>query len=74
MRAGLRLAKRIELTLGLEVPVLIAAPGPVWRQQVFADTMSGSNRAAYAWFPDAPLTAPVLALLMPALGVRYDFY
>lgn len=74
VRAGLRLAKRIELTLGLEMPVLIAAPGPVWRQQVFADTMSGSNRAAYAWFPDAPLTAPVLALLMPALGVRYDFY
>lgn len=74
VRAGLRLAKRVELTLGLEMPVLIAASGPVWRQQVFADTMSGSRRAAYAWFPDAPLTSPVLALLMPALGARYDFY
>ena len=74
VRAGIRLAKRVELTLGLEVPVLIAAPGPVWTRQPFADTSSGAGRAAYAWFPDAPQTGPVLALFMPALGVRYDFY
>jgi len=74
VRAGIRLARRVELTLGLEVPVLIAAPRPAWTQQVFADTMSGSNGAADAWFPDAPLTGPVFALFMPAMGVRYDFY
>lgn len=74
VRAGIRLAKRIELTLGLEVPVLLAAPGPAWTRQVFADTRSGSSRAAYAWFPGAPLTGPVLALFTPALGARYDFY
>jgi hypothetical protein len=74
VRAGIRLASRVELTLGIEVPVLIAAPGPVWRQEVFADTLSGSDRASYAWFAAAPLTGPVFALFMPVLGVRYDFY
>lgn len=73
VRAGIRLASQVELTLGLEMPVFIAAPRPAWTQQVFADTTSGSSRAADAWFPDAPLTGPVFALLMPALAVRYDF-
>ncbi len=74
MRAGVRLAGRVELTLGLEMPVLIAVPRPASSQQVFVDTTTGLDGAASAWFPGGPLTAPLFPLFMPVLGARYDFY
>ncbi|WP_438010910.1 PEGA domain-containing protein [Sorangium sp. So ce321] len=74
VRAGVRLAGRVELTLGLEVPVLIAVPRPASGQQVFVDTTTGLDGAASAWFPGGPLTAPLFPLFMPVLGARYDFY
>ncbi|MGK3963639.1 PEGA domain-containing protein [Sorangium sp. So ce118] len=74
VRAGVRLAGRVELTLGLEVPVLIAVPRPASGQQVFVDTATGLDGAASAWFPGGPLTAPLFPLFMPVLGARYDFY
>ncbi|WP_437963904.1 PEGA domain-containing protein [Sorangium sp. So ce260] len=74
VRAGVRLAGRVELTLGLEVPVLIAVPRPASSQQVFVDTTTGLDGPASAWFPGGPLTAPLFPLFMPVLGARYDFY
>ncbi|WP_437931601.1 PEGA domain-containing protein [Sorangium sp. So ce291] len=74
VRAGVRLAGRVELTLGIEVPVLIAVPGPASGQRVFVDTAAGLDGAASAWFPGGPLTAPLFPLFMPVLGARYDFY
>ncbi|MDC0676551.1 PEGA domain-containing protein [Sorangium atrum] len=74
VRAGVRLARRVELTLGLEVPLLIAVPRPASSQQVFVDTAAGVDHAASAWFPGGPLTAPLFPLFIPALSARYDFY
>ncbi|WP_437738659.1 PEGA domain-containing protein [Sorangium sp. So ce1335] len=74
VRAGVRLARRVELTLGLEVPLLIAVPRPASSQRVFVDTAAGVDHAASAWFPGEPLTAPLFPIFMPALGARYDFY
>ncbi|WP_438031097.1 PEGA domain-containing protein [Sorangium sp. So ce233] len=74
VRAGVRLARRVELTLGLGVPVLIAVPRPASSRRVFVDTGAGVDHAASAWFPGGPLTAPLFPLFMPALGARYDFY
>ncbi|WP_437850991.1 PEGA domain-containing protein [Sorangium sp. So ce363] len=74
VRAGVRLAGQVELTLGIEVPVLIAVPRPASSQQVFVDTTTGLDEAASAWFPGGPLTAPLFPLFMPVLGARYDFY
>ncbi|AUX33646.1 MULTISPECIES: PEGA domain-containing protein [Sorangium] len=74
VRAGVRLARRVELTLGLAVPLLIAVPRPASSQRVFVDTAAGVDHAASAWFPAEPLTAPLFPLFMPALSARYDFY
>ncbi|WP_437312535.1 PEGA domain-containing protein [Sorangium sp. So ce385] len=74
VRAGLRLARRVELTLGLGVPLLIAVPRPASSQRVFVDTAAGVDQASSAWFPAEPLTAPLFPLFLPALSARYDFY
>lgn len=74
VRAGVRLARRVELTLGLAVPLLIAVPRPASSQRGFLDTAAGVDHAASAWFPGGPLTAPLFPLFMPALSARYDFY
>ncbi|WP_437901487.1 PEGA domain-containing protein [Sorangium sp. So ce124] len=74
VRAGVRLARRVELALGLEVPLLIAVPRPPSSQRVLVDTAAGVDHAASAWFPGGPLTAPLFPLFMPALSARYDFY
>ncbi|WP_437787420.1 PEGA domain-containing protein [Sorangium sp. So ce1097] len=74
VRVGVRLARRVELTLGLEVPLLIAVPRPASSQRGFVDTAAGVDHATSAWFPGGPLTAPLFPLVMPALSARYCFY
>ncbi|WP_044986206.1 PEGA domain-containing protein [Sorangium cellulosum] len=74
VRAGVRLARRVELTLGLAVPLLIAVPRPASSQRVFVDAAAGVDHAASAWFPGEPLTAPLFPLFVPTLSARYDFY
>ncbi|WP_437994988.1 PEGA domain-containing protein [Sorangium sp. So ce185] len=74
VRAGVRLARRVELTLGLGVPLLIAVPRPASSQRVFVDPAAGVDHASSAWFPSEPLTAPLFPLFLPTLSARYDFY
>ncbi len=69
VRGGLRLGRRLEVSVGLEVPVLIAAGEPRWQTQPFT-----AGRDGYAELPAASLTGSVIALFVPGVGVRYDFH
>lgn len=69
LRIGLPVAPKVELTAGLEVPVLIALDRAVWRQD--RDVLFGSNQKGH--FAAESLTGAVLVAVAPGIGARYDF-
>jgi hypothetical protein len=69
IRAGLRLGKHLELSVGLEAMVLMTLAAPRWS----ADRGINAKTDGYATFPDDRLTSTVLFGIVPGLGARYDF-
>jgi hypothetical protein len=75
LRVGLPLSRRVELSLGLSVPVLVDPSPPRWGEASDGGAPhlvpAGHDRAGT--FPNDALVGHVLVLFVPGVGARYDF-
>jgi hypothetical protein len=75
VRVGLPLSGRVEISVGIEVPILICPSTPKWggpspdaaAHPVYA------GRDGYGHFDPDELISPVLTMFVPGLGARVDF-
>jgi hypothetical protein len=68
LRIGIPLSPHVELSAGIEVPILVPTERALWSTTVAA----GSGGGTFA-FDDEPLTSAVLVTFAPGLGARFDF-
>jgi hypothetical protein len=75
VRVSLPLSDRVEISLGIEVPILICPSTPKWggssRDAAAHPVYAG--RDGYGYFEPAELISPVLTMFVPGLGARVDF-
>ncbi|MBK9260965.1 MAG: PEGA domain-containing protein [Polyangiaceae bacterium] len=69
LRIGYRLRDRIEITAGLELPVLVPLTTPAWNP---AQAFTAGNDG-YGYFPGSSLVGSSFVLVMPSIAARYDF-
>ncbi|MEZ4301027.1 MAG: PEGA domain-containing protein [Polyangiaceae bacterium] len=69
LRIGLPLGDRVELSAGLEVPVLVAIDRAVW-DPTRAVVAGGDGQGTFA---AESITGAVLVAVAPGVGARYDF-
>jgi hypothetical protein len=70
VRVGLRLGEHFELSLGAEAMVLIAFNPPAWAEK---DKIVGAGTDGQGTFPTQTLTSKAVLVVVPGLGVKYDF-
>lgn len=69
VRIGYRVDNRLEISAGLEMPILAPLQIPTWNAtQGFT---AGSD--GYGYFSTAALTDSAFIVLLPSIGVHYDF-
>lgn len=68
-RVAWPLGRRVELSAGLAIPILVAARRPTWDQA--HPVRAGSD--GYATFGADALASPVVVTVAPGMGARYDF-
>jgi hypothetical protein len=71
VRWGLRLSRRVEVNIGVAVPVLIALTTPRWDAEQVHYVRAGED--GFATFAADALVSPVVLMIAPGLGARYDF-
>ena len=69
LRVGYPLRDRLQLIVGLEVPIMAPLTTPEWNSsQAFT---AGSD--GYGYFSAAALTGSPFVMMLPSLALRYDF-
>lgn len=75
VRISLPLSDRAEISLGIEVPILICPSTPKWggSSRDAAAHPVYASRDGYGYFEPDELISPVLTMFVPGLGARVDF-
>jgi len=75
VRVGLPLSDRVEVSLGIEVPILICPSTPKWGGPSHDPAAHPiyAGRDGYGYFEPDELISPVLTMIVPGLGARVDF-
>jgi hypothetical protein len=68
IRLGWPLGKHVELSAGIEIPLLFAVPQPRWSE---ADGIH-AGPDGYGWFNSDTLVGGVLVTVAPTVGARFD--